>query len=99
MPAALAPVTKAGWQSRKKSLVLHPQETDERESDTHRRAGLRHKHQSSEAKEEQTEGSLPAKNCWVPEQTASSSRLLYSLHPSQAADPCQPDSKPADSDY
>ena len=70
-----------------------------RESDTHRRASLRHKHQSSEAKEEQTEGSHPAKICWVPEQAAPSSRLLYSLHPSQAADPCQPDSKPADSDY
>ena len=34
MLAALAPVTKAGLQSRKKSLVLHPQETGERTSES-----------------------------------------------------------------
>lgn len=74
-------------------------ERDFTELSTHHRTSLRHKYQSSQAEEEQAPRSHLAKNQWASVMVAISLGLLYSLLPSQAADPCQPDSKPADSDY
>lgn len=67
MLGTLVLATKASWQSQKKSLPLQLVyiriiQKDFTESNTHRRAGLRHKYQSSEAEEEQTMRSHPAKN-------------------------------------
>lgn len=104
MLGTLVLATKASWQSQKKSLPLQLVyiriiQKDFTESNTHRRAGLRHKYQSSEAEEEQTMRSHPAKNTRASVAAAPSVGLLYSLLPSHGADPCQANSKPADSDY
>lgn len=68
------------------------------ESNTHHQVSLGHKHQSSKTKELQARGSHPAES-WGPLGGRPSLGLLCTLVPSQAADSCQRDAEPADSDY
>lgn len=83
MLGTLTLVTKAAWQSWKESLLPHLacilNVGAGCHRNTHRRTSLRHKYQSSEAEEEQTMRSHPAKNEWTSVMAAPSLGLLYPL--------------------